>query len=251
MGRHMLNILVVEDNTIARKNLVKMLKNLNGDICIFEANCGKQAIEILKKEAIGLFFLDIQLPDFSGLKIAEIIRSIDRYELTYIVFITTNVIYQLEAFKKYHCYDFIEKPYKKEDVLEVSKRLIKGIKATDTKEETISFELKNCILNIRVQDILYIEAQRKNCIVHTKMNLYTIPNMIMKRILEKMRGFDFIQTHKSYIINLKNIDQIQKHEKNSWQVYFKDYTSSAYISNTYKEIFIKRFLGESTKRGEV
>ncbi|MFZ5967579.1 MAG: LytR/AlgR family response regulator transcription factor [Bacillota bacterium] len=173
----MLNILVVEDNRVERNNLVRMLKKLNNDIKVFEAAAGEQAIKILKQEKIGLFFLDIELPDISGLKIAETIRSILQYELTYIVFITTRVYYQLEAFKKYHCYDFIEKPYKQEDVLKLSERLIRGIKHNDSINQVVRFETKNCILKIFIKDILFIESQGKNCMIHTKNSQYVIPNM--------------------------------------------------------------------------
>ena len=53
------------------------------------AGTGKKAIDILKTEKIDLFFLDIELSDISGMEIAEVIRSIEYYEFSYIVFITT------------------------------------------------------------------------------------------------------------------------------------------------------------------
>ena len=237
----MLNILVVEDHQVERNNLVRMLKGLNKDINIFEAATGEEAIKILKQEPIGLFFLDIELPDMSGLKIAETIRSIIQYELTYIVFITTHVYYQLEAFKNYHCYDFIEKPYKHEEVLKISDRLIRGIKQNESQNEAVRFKTKNCILKILIKEILFIESQGKNCIIHTRNNQYTIPNISMKTVLKKTAGTNFMQTHKSYIINLENIHLVEKHEKNAWIVYFKDYHLPAYISNHYKEESSNRF----------
>ncbi|AOT70920.1 LytR/AlgR family response regulator transcription factor [Geosporobacter ferrireducens] len=241
----MLNILVVEDDQIERKNFVEILKHLNGDMKVFEASTGTQAVRIMEQEEIGLFFLDIELPDCSGLKVAEKIRSIRQYELTYIVFITTHVYYQLEAFKKYNCYDFIEKPYKREEVLRVSERLIRGLQYNNTEGVTIRFELKNCILKIPVKDILFIEAQGKNCRVHTKYTPYTLPNTAINKVLEKVPAVHFIKTHKSYIVNLENVRQIEKNEKNSWIVYFRDYAAPAYISNSYKEEFLKKFQLES------
>ncbi|SNS82917.1 Response regulator receiver domain-containing protein [Anaerovirgula multivorans] len=161
----MLNILVVEDNQVERKNLVRLLKNVNNDVRIYEADTGERAMKTLKEEVIGLFFLDIELPDTTGLKIAEKIRAIPQYELTYMVFVTTHVYYQLEAFKQYHCYDFIEKPYKKEDVVEISDRLIRGITKETYKEKVVGFEMKNYILKVFHKDILFIESQGKNCII--------------------------------------------------------------------------------------
>jgi len=237
----MLNILVVEDHRVQRNNLMRMLKSLNKDIKIFEAATGEEAIKILKQETIELFFLDIELPDMSGLKIAETIRSTPKYELAYIVFITTHVHYQLEAFKNYHCYDFIEKPYEHEEVFKISDRLIRGIKHNESQNEAVRFKTKNCILKLYIKEILFIESQGKNCIIHTRNNQYTIPNISLKTVLEKTATTNFMQTHKSYIINLENIDLIEKREKNSWIVYFNDYHSPAYISNHYKEESSNRF----------
>lgn len=237
----MLNILVVEDDRVERNNLTRILRRLNKDIKIFEASTGEQAIKILKQETIGLFFLDIELPDMSGLKIAETIRSIHQYELTYIVFITTHAHYQLKAFKQYHCYDFIEKPYKQEEILEISDRLIRGIKNNYSSNQAVRFKTKSCILKIFIKDILFIESQGKNCMIHTRNHPHTISNISMKKALEKISSSDFVQTHKSYIVNIENIFQIEKHEKNSWIVYFKDYDLPAYISNNYKDNFLNRF----------
>ncbi|SNT06876.1 two component transcriptional regulator, LytTR family [Anaerovirgula multivorans] len=236
----MLNILVVEDNQVERNNLVRMLRRLKTGIKIFEAATGEQAIKILRQEMIGLFFLDIELPDISGLKIAATIRSMPQYELTYIVFITTHVYYQLEAFKKYHCYDFIEKPYKKEDVAKISERLIKGITKEWDKEQVVRFQIRNCILKIFLKDILFIESQGRNCVIHTKNNQYIIPNISMQKLLERIGASNFMRTHKSYIVNLKNIHLIEKHEKNSWIVHFENYSLVAYISDKYKKDFFNK-----------
>ncbi|WHH57656.1 LytTR family DNA-binding domain-containing protein [Petroclostridium sp. X23] len=237
----MVNILIVEDEELARRNLSRMLTSLNGNIKILEASTGKEAIQLLKQTDIDLFFLDIQLPDMSGLKVAETIRSISKYQLAYVVFITTHVQYQLEAFKKYHCYDYIEKPYTKKEVLEVAERLIRGVQKIPPVEKQVCFELRDFILRIRIDDILFIESQGKNCVIHTNTRLYTIPNIAMKKMLDKLQRETFMQTHKSYIINTGSVDRIDKSDRNSWLAYFKDYSLPAYISDRYKESFMKKY----------
>ncbi|MBZ4646453.1 MAG: two-component system, LytTR family, response regulator [Petroclostridium sp.] len=236
----MINILIVEDEQIARTNLARMLQSLSEEIKILEASTGKEAIQLLKQTHINLFFLDIQLPDISGLKVAETIRSIPKYELTYIVFVTAHVQYQLEAFKKYHCYDYIEKPYTKEDVLKVAERLIRGVQSIPPAEKAICFELRDFILKIRTDDILFIESRGRNCVIHTSSRLYTIPNIAMKKMLDKLADETFIQTHKSYIVNIKSVERIDKVDRSSWRAYFQDYSLTAYISDKYKESFMKR-----------
>jgi two-component system LytT family response regulator len=118
--------------------------------------------------------------------------------------------------------------------------LIRGVQNITPVEKEICFELRDFILRIRMDDILFIESQGRKCIIHTKNKQHAIPNMSMKAMLNKLADETFIQTHKSYIINVKNVDWIDKEDRNAWLAYFKDYLLAAHISDRYKETFIKR-----------
>ena len=228
-------------------NIVRTIKAISGEFQIYQAYTGKDCLKILKEVDIDVFILDIQLSDMSGLQIAERIRAISKYELTYIIFITTHIQYQLEAFKRLHCYDFLEKPYKKEELTEIITRLWKGIstqrKQIEESRGSVIFSMKDVTLKIYIDEILFIESCGRHCIVHTKNREYLIKNITIVKILESLPPKDFMQTHKSYIVNLNNIHKVEKQEKNSWTVYFRDITSVAYVSNRYKEKFSENILG--------
>ncbi|TCT15448.1 LytTR family two component transcriptional regulator [Natranaerovirga pectinivora] len=245
----MINILVVEDQEQQRRKLVRILRQAKYEANIFEAATGKEAVKIFNSHNIDLFFLDIQLPDISGLKIAEIIRSIPKYELTFMVIITTHIAYQLQSFKQYHCYDFIEKPYESKEVIEIANRLLKGIKVDEPskEEDNIYFKLKNCIIKVKVDDILFIESQKRNCIIHTVNGLHIVPNMTMKDILQEISKSYFMKTHKSYIINIKKVIEVEKVDRNSWLVYFVSYNQPAFISNNFKDAFLEQLESEKKK----
>lgn len=238
------SILIVEDDKHQRKKLIRIFETIDLDIRILEASTGKEAIDLLKHQHIDLFFLDIQLPDMSGMKIAEEIRKIPKYELTYLVFITTHIFFQLEAFKKFHCYDFIEKPYKSQEILDMTLRLLKGIRKEEQKQkkEYVAFELKHCIVKVVIDEIIFVESQRRNCIIHTKQRTFHLANYTMKQIIEMLNKPFFIQTHKSYIVNLQHIQQVEKVDRNSWLVYFNNYSEIAHVSNKYKSNFTDKFL---------
>lgn len=239
----MVQVLVVEDDTYERKRLVEILRESIEDGNIYEARTGKEAVRIFKNNHIDLFFLDIELPDFSGLKIAKEIRRILKYELTYIVFITAHVGLELEAFKKIHCYDFIEKPYKNKQIVEIVQKLVRGIVREEEKEENeqkeVEFELKSCTLKIKIDEIVFVESYKRNCIIYTKRKQYEISNYTMKRMLHILPRDAFMQTHKSYIIHLKHVRKIEKNGKKAWVICF-DYEFSAYVSNQYKQDFMIR-----------
>ena len=238
----MISILVVEDYLLERKNLVKMLETLE-DVQVLEASSGKEALCLLQQHDIHLFLLDIQLPDFSGLALAKQIRQIPKYEFSYIIFITTHIYYQLNAFKTLHCYDFIEKPYKKEDLLALVQKLLRGIKQTNFLEQQyITFELQDYILKVSADEILFVESRLKNCLLHTKDWSEEIPNITMKKILHLLPKDSFMQTHRSYVVNLKNIRQVDKKSRQPWIVHFSDSNLKAYVSNSYKKIFLEKTL---------
>ncbi len=236
-----MNILVVEDNKHEMNNIVRVLQSISKEFNIYKALTGKECFKIMENIDAHLFILDIELPDMSGIKLAEKIRNISKYELTYIIFITTHVYLQLEAFKKIHCYDFLEKPYKKEELIKIIKRLSKGISSQKQKNklerQQVSFEMKDFIIKVYIDEILFVEAQRRNCIIHTKEKSYTIKSMTIKKIIEILPKEYFMRTHRSYIVNLKNIQQVEKDEKNSWTIYFEGYSIPAYVSNSYKSEF--------------
>lgn len=75
----------------------------------------------VENEDIDLFFIDINLPDGSGIELAKAIRSRSRYELKGIVFLTTEAYQVVTAFKTTHCYDYLIKPYDEEDIKNVIK----------------------------------------------------------------------------------------------------------------------------------
>lgn len=242
-----MNILVVEDNQYEMNNIVRVIRSISKGFNIYKAYTGEECFRILEKVDIDLFIFDIELTDMSGIKIAERIRNKAKYELTYMVFITTHIYLQLEAFKNIHCYDFLEKPYKRQELIEIIKRLAKGISSQKQQNKPdkrqISFQMKDFILKIETNEILYVEAQGRNTIIHTKNNVHTIKSMALKKMMEILPKDHFMQTHRSYIINLEKIQQVEKDGKNSWVVRFKEYHLSAYISNSYKERFSNRFCG--------
>lgn len=240
----MVRVLVVEDNDYERQRLVQIISNNIKGIKIYEAEKGSTAIDIIKNNDIDLFLMDIELPDISGLKLAEKIRKLPKYEFRHIVFITTHGYLLLDAFKKIHCYDFIVKPYEKKEIIDVVNKLTRAVanskKNFIKNREEIRFKLKSCILRIYVDEILFIESRGRDCLIHTKNKEYEISNYNMNKMLSILPKSYFMQTHKSYIVNINKIREIDKRKRNSWTIFFDDYDIPAFVGNTYKHNFIEK-----------
>ncbi|MDA3940792.1 MAG: response regulator [Spirochaetia bacterium] len=126
-GGTYMNFLIVDDSAVMRrihKNI--LLENKIDESQIFEAENGEVAVKIAENEDIGLFLLDWNMPKLDGLKFVQIIRSIDRYEDTPIIMITSeaakyNVVDAISA----GVTNYVVKPIKGDILWEKISRYIK------------------------------------------------------------------------------------------------------------------------------
>jgi DNA-binding response OmpR family regulator len=116
-----MNILIVEDNKYQLDNLKKMviegLGNETGNI--YCASDIKTAQEIYRQDDIHFFMLDISLGYESGLELANEIRNSEEYSDAFIAIISAHKKFEDKAFLESKCHVFVEKPYKKEAILEL------------------------------------------------------------------------------------------------------------------------------------
>ena len=241
----MINILVVEDDQIQRENLAKMLCEIKKDFTILEASTVEEALKIVNMNTIHLFYIDICLGEGSGINLAFEIRKSSKYKLVWIVFITTHVSYIIEAFKKIHCYDYIIKPYDKENIKDITLTLLESQTINSVNESIekkyVTFEIDGIWLEIAMDEIVFAEVFARTCYVHTKNQIYKIDYTPLKKIIELLQDGNFIQCHRSYVVN---IDYIKKIEKNGtmWEVMFYGYEGFVTVGKNHKKEMEKIFL---------
>lgn len=202
----MANIMIVEDEINIALGLEGIIKSINKDIETTITGYAKEALEIANSKTYELFLLDIQLNDYSGFELAKEIRSIDKYKLTPIVFITAIPTKELLAFKQIHCYDYIVKPFSEKEVMDVLNTVINyGIK----KEEYISFNLKNFIYRVKIDDIIYFEVVQRKIKVVTVKEQFELSHYTLSNLQDELID-DFIRCHKGYIVNINYISSVDK-----------------------------------------
>ncbi|PKM95269.1 MAG: hypothetical protein CVU84_06200 [Firmicutes bacterium HGW-Firmicutes-1] len=241
-----MNILVVEDNEVTRKSLVKTLQKNLENCRVLEAATGNRAMELLENNYIDMFLLDIELPDFSGMDIAQNIRGIERYELIPIIFITTHITFLPKALHEYHCYDFIEKPFKMEEVIEVIKRLAKGISKEEVldKRKYLTITNGNITNKILLSDLYFIEAQGRFIYYHSKLGLYKETKTSLKKVMtqiESLLANTFVRSHKAYIVNTQYVSSIIRNKRSASSIIFDSYDKVALIGETFKDELKKKF----------
>lgn len=200
----MKKVLIVEDNEIEAGGLESLLLSVDEGLEIFITGYSREALDISKKEKINLFLLDIKLKDYSGMKLAEEIRELEQYKLTPIVFITGVLGRELMAFKSYHCYDYILKPFNKNEIVELLTTLLVGKESFD---EIIKIKKRDFTYIIRLNKLIYAEMLNRKIYIYTEEEELEVSNMTLRNFISQLPE-NFIQIHRSYIINKKKVTSI-------------------------------------------
>ncbi|MBM7872089.1 DNA-binding LytR/AlgR family response regulator [Clostridium pascui] len=241
----MKSILLVEDDINQRRNLKKMLQEIDCDLKIYEAQDKDEALEILNNDTIELFFIDISLKNSSGLDLALELREIAKYEFSWIVFLTTHVQYMLKAFKEIHCYDYIIKPYEKDEVIKLTKKLLSSTYINNipiNERKYAVFEIKKGIsIRVYIDEIIFIEMSLRTCVVHTTQGKYEIKRLTLKKALELINSDDIMQCHKSFAVNINYINRIESISSRLSNIYFDNYNKTALLGYMFKNIVEERF----------
>jgi len=202
----MTNVMIVEDEYNVAEGLKGIIISINKDIDVFITGYAKEALEESRNLKYDLFLLDIQLLDYSGLELAKELREIKEYKFTPIVFITAIPTKELIAFKQTHCYDYIIKPFKEKEVVEVLDEILNyGIK----KEDYISFDMKKYIYRVKIDDIIYIEAVQRRIKVVTINEQFYLSHYTLENLANELTR-NFIRCHNGFIVNVNYISGIDK-----------------------------------------
>lgn len=204
-------ILIVEDEVNIRMRLVKMVKNINASLVIYDTGAAKAALLMATEDKIDMFILDIQLEDYSGIELALQLREIDIYKLTPIIFVSGDISKELDAYRQIHCYSFIEKPFKEKDIRQVLEDTNYGI---INEERCIKLKLKqkNITYVIRENDIIFIEKKNRILLIKTISEDINYSSLSLRLIQEQL-STDFLQCHKGFVINKTFIRKIDKDKK--------------------------------------
>ncbi len=228
---NILNILIVDDEFFARKDLTNRLYNYNENYIVHQSDSVDSAIDILKKEKIDLIFLDIQLMGETGFDLLKRIKI-----KADVIFITAYEEYALRAFEV-NAVDYLLKPVSIKRFNLAMERIIKKQKPDIAGELTYSDQLieKNFdgFRLIKLKNILYISAEgdytRICCVEENDMLLYRTMKCWEHMLPQKY----FRRIHRSTIINTEYIEKFHKTENSKYSVELTGINKSFSVSRTY------------------
>lgn len=203
--------MIVEDEAKIVRQLEEIAKEINPQLDIYTTGYGEKALEYSKNNHISAFFLDIQLEDFSGLHLAKELRKDKRYEFVPIVFITAMPTRELEAFRQIHCYDYIVKPFLREEIVKVFHKILVNYISNQTEEkaETVMLKFKSYSQLVNQSDILFVEYRSRKIFIHTQKEAIEYIHVPLKKFKDDLSN-DFIQIHQSFLVNKTYIRKVNQ-----------------------------------------
>jgi DNA-binding LytR/AlgR family response regulator len=156
--------------------------------------------EHLKREEFDVIFLDVELPEVSGLDFIKAFKN-----LPPIVLVSNLKKYAVEAFE-FEVLDFLPKPIEYGRFLKTINKLEDIFNIDSKDEEHIFFKVNGKLQKIEFSSILYFESMSDYVKIITKEKTHVVLQTMTK--LEKILPKKFIRCHRSYIINMKKVDAL-------------------------------------------
>lgn len=245
----MIKCLAIDDEPLALRQLASYIEKIPFLELIGACRSAIEAKDIMDQEVIDAIFIDINMPDLNGM---EFVKQMQVPPL--VVFTTAYSEYAIEGFKV-DAVDYLLKPFGLQDFQRAAQKVKHRYELehrTMTEESSIVVDeldsdamfLKSDYKTIRINisDIRYVEGMSEYLKIYIEDHKPLVVLLSMKRLEERLPSNSFMRIHRSYIINLRKIREVNKN-----RVILGD---DAYlpIGDNYKEAFndylASKFLGK-------
>jgi len=244
----MLKAYIVDDEPLARDEIKFLLTRSKQVEIMGESDCLEEAIAAISELNPDIVFLDIELADNNGIHLAEQIESLELSPA--IVFATAYDEYAVQAFEL-NAVDYILKPYDENRIQKTLKK-IKKIRnnmiqnipihppSHSDRNGKIPVNVDERIILLTYENILYLESSEGKCTIQTIGQKYKISEALVT-LEKKLNKEQFLRVHRSFIVNLDHINEIEPWFNSTYNLIMKD-SSKVPVSRTYvKEL--KQLLG--------
>jgi two-component system LytT family response regulator len=213
--------LIVDDESLARRSIQRFLKNDTSIDVIAECDDGDSAVAAIRSGKPDLVFLDVQMPEMDGF---EVVRKVGPEQMPAVVFVTAYDRHAVRAFEA-GALDYLLKPFSRErfySALLRAKERIAGRLNTDESRRILAAleQLQNGyaerlpvlengrIIFVRTLEIDWIEAEGNYACLHTPKRDHAIRETLAS-LQRKLNPRDFLRIHRSAIVNVHRIREIQ------------------------------------------
>lgn len=228
----MIRCIAIDDEPLALKQIAAYIEKTPDLILVGEFESAMGAISFMKDNEVDLMFVDINMPDLSGM---DFVKSL--IKPPGVIFTTAYSEYAIEGFRV-DAIDYLLKPISYADFLKASERAGERLLTTTGKASKVEsnndflfIKSEYKILRIRLADINYIESMREYLRIHFVSERPIMTLMSMKKMEEHLPDTSFMRVHRSYIVNLNRISTIERNRI----IFGKD--TYIPVSDQYKDRF--------------
>jgi two-component system, LytTR family, response regulator len=241
----MIKAIIIEDEQPARDLIRHYLINHIGIELVGEYPDGFSGLKAIHELRPDLVFLDIQMPKLTGFEMLELMEGMPQ-----IIFTTAFDQFALKAFEL-NAVDYLLKPYSQERfdtaLQKVLERFKNGASQTEIKKLTghiadncemldrVVVKMGSKIKVIPVDNILYMESQDDYVMVYTDDGKY-LKQQTMKYFEKHLDATKFSRIHRSFLVNINTIKQLELYEKNSYLAVLSNGAKLKVSDNGYKAL---------------
>lgn len=201
--------IIVDDEKIARKGLAGYVEKTS--FLTLSAQCANsiEAIQLLTSQTIDLVFLDINMPQLTGI---DLLKSLPNPPM--VIFTTAYAEYALEGFEL-NAVDYLVKPIMYPRFLQACQKAYELFNLRKQSEQTgeqpqndfIYIKVDKKLIKVKFEDIIYIESLKDYIQIHTKQQCL-ITYLNLKTVKELLPSTSFLQIHKSYLVAIDAIQAV-------------------------------------------
>lgn len=210
-----MNCIIIDDEKMARVIVRTFCNKISSLKIIDEFSNAIEAIKFLNSNAIDLIFLDIHMPNFNGLDLIKTLKNAPKIILT-----TSDPNFAIQAFEYNFIIDYLLKPIEltrfqkaivKAQNFQLDKPSIRTLKEADSASDYSNdfyINIDRRLIKIDLPSIYLVEAKGDYINIKTENKNYVV-HSTLKKIEEKLPESLFLKVHRSYIINVKKIIDIE------------------------------------------
>ena len=236
-----LNCIAVDDEPLALGLVCSFIEQTPFLHLAGSFSSGVTALTMIHEQEIDLIFLDIQMPDLTGIQLARILDRQPGSNGPRVIFTTAFNNFALEGYKV-DALDYLLKPFNYEEFLIAANKgrayaeLVKPAQQgaglhNEQEEEYIFLKVEYHLVKIAIKDILYIEGLKDYVKVYLENTDKPILTLTSLKVLEqKLSPKIFMRVHRSYIVSLEKVNSVTKNSLNIGSL-------SITVGEQYKEAF--------------
>ena len=236
----MIRCLAIDDEPLALQQIAAYINKVPFLELAAQCQSALEARQFLSDDRVDAIFCDINMPDLNGM---DFVKSLTAPPL--VVFTTAYSEYAIEGFKV-NAVDYLLKPFGMQEFMRAANRLQERLSipasAPAETDDTLFLKTDYRIVKVNIPDIRYVEAMSEYLKVWIEGEAKPIITLLSMKKMEERLPDNFMRVHRSYIINLDKIQEVNKNRV------IMDADTYLPIGELYKEAFQayldKKFLGK-------